>query len=159
MKAPQILTQTPQIRSSPQQREELYLQGYGRQFGEKMTYSVGLTYGLGLGVGGTFGLLKGLQRGGATPKLFLNSVLNSMSQHGPFMANQCAVITLFYTGFNNFFGFVRGEDDSLNAASAGCIAGGLYKVTSRSWQTAAKYSAVSTVFFTSVDYGMKNGYI
>lgn len=27
--------------------ENLYLQGYGRQFGEKMTYSVGLSYGSG----------------------------------------------------------------------------------------------------------------
>ena len=28
-------------------KEDLYLKGYGRQFGEEMTYSLGLSYGLG----------------------------------------------------------------------------------------------------------------
>lgn len=36
-----------QMRTKPK-KEDLYLKGYGRQFGEKMTYSLGLSYGLGM---------------------------------------------------------------------------------------------------------------
>ncbi len=36
-----------QGRAKPK-KEDLYLKGYGRQFGEKMTYSLGLSYGLGM---------------------------------------------------------------------------------------------------------------
>lgn len=37
------------VASRPQpKKEDLYLKGYGRQFGEKMTYSLGLSYGLGM---------------------------------------------------------------------------------------------------------------
>lgn len=69
-------------------------EGYGRQFGEKMTYSVGMTYGGGLLTGGFYGGLLGIRQGGATPKLFVNSVLNSCSRYGPALANQSAIITM-----------------------------------------------------------------
>merc|ERR1719379_2278885 len=102
IRSPEILANVPK-RAEPQRtREELYLQGYGRQFGEKMTYSIGLTYGLGLLSGGSFGFLMGIRKGGATTKLFVNSVLNSCSQYGPFLGNQSAIITMYYVCFNNF---------------------------------------------------------
>lgn len=44
-------------------------------------------------VGGTFGLLKGLQKGGATSKLRVNAVMNAMSTQGPALANQAAIIS------------------------------------------------------------------
>lgn len=62
----------------------------------KMTYSIGLTYGAGLLTGGFYGGLLGIRQGGATPKLFLNSVLNSCSRYGPALANQSAIITMYY---------------------------------------------------------------
>ena len=62
----------------------------------KMTYSIGLTYGAGLLSGGFYGGLLGVRQGGATPKLFLNSVLNSCSRYGPALANQSAIITMYY---------------------------------------------------------------
>lgn len=44
-------------------------------------------------VGGTFGVLKGLQKGGATSKLRVNAVMNAMSTQGPALANQAAIIS------------------------------------------------------------------
>ncbi|KAF8821673.1 putative mitochondrial inner membrane translocase subunit TIM17 [Cardiosporidium cionae] len=171
-------------------REELYLQGYGRQWGEKLTYSMGLAYGAGelglflqvvvnlcnvrysqhccslihpifylcLCIGGTYGLFNGLRQGGATPKLFVNRVLNSCTTYGPGLANQTAVISLFYYGFNNILRTVRGSDDEIDAAVGGLLAGGLYKITT-SWRSALKYSATACVLFSAVDYGLRRGYI
>ncbi|OLP74627.1 hypothetical protein AK812_SmicGene45781, partial [Symbiodinium microadriaticum] len=41
VRSPEILINTPRPRAStPVSKDELFLEGYGRQFGEKMTYSV-----------------------------------------------------------------------------------------------------------------------
>merc|ERR1712232_250601 len=143
----------------PRSRDELMLENYGRAFGEKMTYSVGLTYGLGLLTGGTYGFLLGVRQGGATSKLFVNSVLNSCSRYGPGAGNQAAIITMYYVSFNNLISWIRGADDLGNAACSGAIAGGLYKIAGRSWQTMAKYSVVSTALFSGVDTVMRYGYV
>merc|ERR1719511_463248 len=100
-----------------------------------MTYSVGFTYGLGLLSGGTYGCLLSLRQGGATSKLFVNSVLNSCSRYGPALGNQSAIITMYYVSFNNLISWVRGADDVVNAASAGAFSGALYKAAGRSWQS------------------------
>mmetsp|Transcript_107680 Transcript_107680/g.207100 ORF Transcript_107680/g.207100 Transcript_107680/m.207100 type:complete len:170 (-) Transcript_107680:78-587(-) len=154
-----ILNNAPRRVETPRSRDELFLEGYGRQFGEKMTYSIGLMYGMGLLSGGTYGALLGIRQGGATPKLFVNSLLNSMSRYGPGMGNQAAIITMYYVCFNNLISWIRGTDDVGNAMSSGAAAGGLYKVAGRSWQAMGKYSAVATVLFTGVDTAMRTGYI
>lgn len=150
IRTPDILANTPRRVEAPRSRDELFLEGYGRQFGEKMTYSIGLMYGLGLLSGGSYGFLIGLQQGGATPKLRVNAWLNSMSRYGPGMGNQAAIITMYYVCFNNLISWARGTDDVGNAASSGAIAGAMYKVAGRSWQAMGKYSAVATVLFTGV---------
>merc|ERR1719502_1819213 len=162
IQAPEILSNTPRRVEQPRSRQtkdELMLENYGRQFGEKMTYSIGLMYGLGLLSGGSYGFLLGVRQGGATSKLFVNSVLNSCSRYGPGMGNQAAIITMYYVSFNNLISWIRGADDLGNAACSGAIAGGLYKIAGRSWQAMVKYSAVSTVMFTGVDFVMRNGYV
>ena len=73
----------------------------------KMTYSIGLTYGAGLLTGGFYGGLLGIRQGGATPKLFLNSVLNSCSRYGPALANQSAIITMYYVPWRTFGHFLE----------------------------------------------------
>lgn len=142
----------------PQKKDDLYLKGYGRQFGEKMTYSLGLSYGLGILAGGTYGLFHGLSRGGATTKLRVNSVLNSCSTKGPGLANQAAIMTMFYVGFNNFLGWVRGEEDIYNSTAAGMISGALYK-SSGSIKSLAKYSVAGGVVFSGLDYAFRNDLI
>ncbi|CAE8584478.1 unnamed protein product, partial [Polarella glacialis] len=128
-------------------------------FGEKMTYSVGLTYGAGLLGGGFYGGLLGVRQGGATTKLFVNSVLNSCSRYGPALGNQSAIITMYYVCFNNIISWVRGADDMGNAAGAGALSGALYKSNSRSWQPVGKYAVAGSAIFSGVDFLMRNGHI
>jgi len=141
-------------RAAPK-KEDLYLKGYGRQFGEKMTYSLGLSYGLGILAGGTYGFFHGLSKGGATTKLRVNSILNSCSTKGPNLANQAAIMTMFYVGFNNIFGWIRGEEDMFNSTAAGAISGALYK-SSSSVKAIAKNSVLGAVVFSGLDYAFRN---
>jgi len=160
VRTPEILVNTPKRRAeAPSSKDELFLEGYGRQFGEKMTYSIGTTYGAGLLGGGLYGSMLGIKQGGATPKLFVNSLLNSCSRYGPTLGNQSAIITMYYVGFTNLISWIRGADDMGNAAAAGALGGALYKVASRSWQPVAKYSAASCCIFTGVDFAMRGGHI
>jgi len=141
-----------------QKKEDLYLKGYGRQFGEKMTYSLGLSYGLGILAGGTYGFFHGLSKGGATTKLRVNSILNSCSTKGPNLANQAAIMTLFYVGFNNIFSWVRGEEDIYNATAAGAISGALYK-SSSGVKSIARHSVLGAAVFSGLDYAFRNDMI
>eukprot|EP00435_Cladocopium_sp_Y103_P064783 s2413_g26.t1 len=157
VRAPEILVDTGRRTSStPVPKDELFLEGYGRQFGEKMTYSIGLTYGAGLLTGGFYGGLLGIRQGGATPKLFLNSVLNSCSRYGPALANQSAIITMYYVMFNGLISTLR-SDDTFNSALAGASAGALYKAASRSVESIGRYSVAGCAFFTGIDYLMRTG--
>jgi import inner membrane translocase subunit TIM23 len=138
--------------------DDLYLKGYGRHFGEKLTYSTGLMYSAGLFLGGGFGVLKGVQQGGATSKLRMNAIMNNVGSRGPMLANQSATLTMFYVGANQFVGWARGTDDEINAAAAGAFAGGLYKSTAP-WSMVARYGAASAVFFSLADYGLRRGLV
>uniref|UniRef100_A0A7S1AL32 Mitochondrial import inner membrane translocase subunit TIM22 n=1 Tax=Noctiluca scintillans TaxID=2966 RepID=A0A7S1AL32_NOCSC len=159
IQSPAILSNAPRRTDQPKSRDDLFLEGYGRQFGEKMTYSVGLTYGLGGLCGGFYGLLLGVSKGGATWKLMSNSILNSCGRYGAFLGNQSAIITMYYVPFTNLIGFVRGADDVGNAVAAGALSGALYQACARSSTQVVKYSAMSTVIFTGLDSAMRNGYL
>merc|ERR1711964_77259 len=135
-----------------------YLKGYGRHFGEKLSYSTGVAYGSSLLVGGTYGLILGLRQGGATSKLRTNAVLNAVSAKGPMLANQCATITMFYVLSNQLVGWARRSDDEANAIVSGAFAGALYKCTSP-WKMLARYSAASTLTFAAIDTTLRRGLI
>ena len=135
-------------------KDELYLQGYGRQFGDQMTYSVGCAYGSGLGLGALWGLLEGVKRGGENRKLFVNSVVNGCATRGPLVANQFGILTLFYVVSNNLIGFLRSEQDSLNAGLAGGLSGGLFK-SCAGWKMAGRYAAASALGFAGIDFAIK----
>ncbi|EKX73771.1 mitochondrial import inner membrane translocase subunit, putative [Theileria equi strain WA] len=139
---------------------QLYLTGYGRHWGEKITYSVGLAYGSGILCGGSFGLIKGVSKGGATQKLFINSILNNCGKYGPNVGNKAACLTLLYCAFNNAFKFIRnaGDHDVYNAPIAGLVTGAVYKC-SGPLMTCAKYSAGTGAVFTAIDYALRNSYI
>jgi import inner membrane translocase subunit TIM23 len=138
--------------------DDLYLKDYGRAFGEKITYSAGLTYGAGLFTGGAYGLVLGLQQGGSTPKLRMNAVLNAAGSKGPMLANQCATMTMFFVGSKGLLGWARGSDDEANAPVAGAVAGALYKCTA-SWSMIARYSVASMSLFTAADLALRYGYV
>jgi hypothetical protein len=67
-------------------------------------------------------------------------------------------MTMFYVGFNNFFGWIRGEEDMYNAATSGLISGALYK-SSHGAKTIAKHSLLGGVVFTGLDYAFRNDLI
>jgi mitochondrial import inner membrane translocase subunit TIM23 len=136
-------------------KDELYLKGYGRQFGEQMVYSVGCAYGAGIALGGTWGVLEGVRRGGENRKLFMNSVANGAATRGPFIGNQMGIMTIFYVASYNILGWVRGEEDPFRAAAAGAISGALFK-SFGGWQLAARYSAAGAVVFSGIDFVLKN---
>lgn len=54
----------------------------------------------GMMLGGSYGVLAGLKKGGATPRLFANTMLNSCAAHGPALANRCAVISTSRVGMS-----------------------------------------------------------
>ncbi|UKJ88148.1 mitochondrial inner membrane protein [Theileria orientalis] len=138
---------------------QLYLTGYGRHWGEKLTYSVGLAYGSGILCGGSFGLIKGISKGGATGKLFLNSVLNNCSTYGPKLGNRLGCLTIIYCGLNGLVKLVRGEkaDERFNAPVAGFLSGAVYKIAGPIAKT-AKYSAGTGVVFTAIDYVLRKSF-
>ncbi|PHJ15991.1 mitochondrial import inner membrane translocase, partial [Cystoisospora suis] len=147
-----LFSSPPGLSSSSLSRphfQELYLTGYGKQFGEKITYSAGVSYAAGLSLGGVYGVCVGLKRGGSTARLRLNSLLNACTQYPPATAAQLATITLFYCCFSNLLGMFR-EDHPTNATISGALAGGLYKSLA-SWKVNTAYSVTSALGFTAID--------
>ncbi|KAL8427052.1 hypothetical protein Efla_005208 [Eimeria flavescens] len=146
----------PQVALHPAAgRDELYLYTYGKQFGEKLTYSAGrvASGAIGLALGGGYGFLSGLKRGGETPRLRLNSVLNGCSMHAPRLGSEFAALSLFYCCFNNALILMRGESE-MHAPIAGALAGCLYRCRA-SWRLFATYGVASSVAFTAIDQYMR----
>jgi mitochondrial import inner membrane translocase subunit TIM23 len=102
-----------------------------RGWSDDLCYGTGVTYLTALTMGGTWGLVEGLNRAPASapPKLRLNSVLNSMTRRGPFLGNSAGVVAMVYNGVNSTIGYYRGKHDSANSIVAGALSGMLFKST------------------------------
>ncbi|MDI1489023.1 MAG: Mitochondrial import inner membrane translocase subunit tim23 [Ramalina farinacea] len=102
-----------------------------RGWSDDLCYGTGITYLSALTLGGTWGLMEGLRRSpaDASPRLKLNSVLNSVTRRGPFLGNSAGVIAMVYNGVNSTIGYYRGRHDSANSVVAGAISGMLFKST------------------------------
>lgn len=102
-----------------------------RGWSDDLCYGTGVTYLSALAVGGTWGLVEGLNRlpPTAPPKLRLNSALNGVTRRGPFLGNSAGVIALMYNGINSTIGYYRGKHDSFNSIAAGGISGMIFKST------------------------------
>lgn len=102
-----------------------------RGWSDDLCYGTGVTYLTALTIGGTWGLIEGLNRtpASAPPKLRLNSVLNSVTRRGPFLGNSAGVIAMVYNGVNSTIGYYRGKHDSANSIVAGALSGMLFKST------------------------------
>ena len=140
--------------SAKKGKDELYLKGYGRQFGEQMTYSVGCAYGSGLMMGGLWGFLEGVKRGGENRKLWVNSVVNGCATRGPLVANQLGIMTMFYVASSNLIGMFR-EPDLANAAIAGGFSGALFK-SCAGLNVAGRYAAAGAIGFSLIDSAIKD---
>jgi import inner membrane translocase subunit TIM23 len=102
-----------------------------RGWSDDLCYGTGVTYLTALGMGGTWGLVEGLNRlpPTAPPKLRLNSALNAITRRGPFLGNSAGVIALMYNGINSTIGYYRGKHDAFNSVAAGGISGMVFKST------------------------------
>ena len=102
-----------------------------RGWSDDLCYGTGVTYLTALGVGGTWGLVEGLNRlpPTAPPKLRLNSALNAITRRGPFLGNSAGVVAMMYNGINSIIGHYRGRHDSFNSVAAGAISGMVFKCT------------------------------
>jgi mitochondrial import inner membrane translocase subunit TIM23 len=102
-----------------------------RGWSDDLCYGTGVTYLAALSIGGTWGLIEGLNKAPASapPKLRLNSVLNSVTRRGPFLGNSAGVVAMVYNGFNSIIGHYRGKHDSANSIVAGALSGMLFKST------------------------------
>ena len=102
-----------------------------RGWSDDLCYGTGVTYLSALTVGGTWGLIEGLNRtpASAPPKLRLNGVLNSITRRGPFLGNSAGVVAMVYNGVNSTIGHYRGKHDSANSIVAGALSGMLFKST------------------------------
>jgi import inner membrane translocase subunit TIM23 len=101
-----------------------------RGWSDDLCYGTGMTYLTALTLGGTWGLIEGLNRtAAAPPKLRLNGVLNSITRRGPFLGNSAGVVAMVYNGVNSTIGHYRGKHDSVNSIVAGGLSGMLFKST------------------------------
>jgi mitochondrial import inner membrane translocase subunit TIM23 len=102
-----------------------------RGWSDDLCYGTGVTYLSALTIGGTWGLIEGLNRtpASAPPKLRLNGVLNSITRRGPFLGNSAGVVAMVYNGVNSTIGHYRGKHDSANSIVAGALSGMLFKST------------------------------
>lgn len=102
-----------------------------RGWTDDLSYGTGMTYLSALSIGGLWGLTEGLKKTppSASPKLRLNSVLNSVTRRGPFLGNSAGVIAMVYNGVNSTLGYARGKHDAANSILAGALSGMLFKST------------------------------
>ena len=102
-----------------------------RGWSDDLCYGTGITYISALSIGGTWGLVEGLNKlpPTAPPKLRLNGVLNSITRRGPFLGNSAGVIALAYNLINSTIDHYRGKHDAANSILAGTISGMLFKST------------------------------
>lgn len=102
-----------------------------RSWGEKICYGTGISYVVGLGIGGAWGLAEGLRHKEATSyRLQLTTVLNAVTKRGPSLGNRIGVLALGYNGVNGALLHVRDDDDALSGVVAGAVTGAAYQITS-----------------------------
>ncbi|KAJ2552898.1 Mitochondrial import inner membrane translocase subunit tim23 [Coemansia sp. RSA 1933] len=100
-----------------------------RGWSDDLCYGTGTMYVMGLSTGGVWGFFEGMRsQHGHNFKLRLNSVLNSMTRRGPFVANSLGVLAMFYSTINYSIGRYRGKRDQYNSMGAAAISGMLFKI-------------------------------
>lgn len=103
----------------------------GPSWGARICYGSGLSYLVGLALGGSWGLFDGLRNpAGITSRLRMNCILNSCTARGPFVANNLAMLALVY---NLVHGAVikarEGKYDIYSSVGSATLAGLIYKST------------------------------
>lgn len=128
-----------------------------RGFGEQLTYLAGLSYLSGAAIGGSRGLVGALSSSrGKSFKLRLNAVLNGMGKRGALLANSMGILALlFATSEYALFNATR-EDDAVNYAVAGGVAGAVFKST-KGLRAAGLWGAAGAAVGLGAVYASRQG--
>ena len=118
-----------------------------RGWSDDLCYGTGVTYLSALTIGGTWGMIEGLNKvpASAPPKLRINGILNSMTRRGPFLGNSAGVVAMTYNGINSTIGYYRGKHDAGNAVVAGGLSGMIFRSTRGVKQMAVSGGIVASV--------------
>jgi mitochondrial import inner membrane translocase subunit TIM23 len=118
-----------------------------RGWSDDLCYGTGVTYLTALAIGGTWGMIEGLNKmpASAPPKLRVNGILNSITRRGPFLGNSAGVVAMCYNGINSTIGYYRGRHDTANSVVAGALSGMLFKSTRGVKQMAISGSIVASI--------------
>ena len=104
-----------------------------RPFTQRLTYTTGTGYILGLSTGGIWGLGEGIvtirKLQEASGKVKITALLNSVTRRGPFIANNFGIVTMYFAISEQIFRRVRSESDQKNKLLAAISAGILWKCT------------------------------
>jgi import inner membrane translocase subunit TIM23 len=125
----------PQPPSDGPQLEYLFEEDYkhgGPSWGARICYGAGSTYLVGLGLGGSWGLLDGLKNplGRGSRRLRVNCILNACTARGPFVANNLGMLALLYNLVHGGVIHVReGKADMMSAVGSAGLAGAVFKST------------------------------
>ncbi|KAI0565082.1 Tim17/Tim22/Tim23/Pmp24 [Gracilaria domingensis] len=99
-------------------------------WGEQLTYLAGCSYLGGATLGGLYGLKTALAESSGRPfRLRLNAILNGVGKRGSLLANSAGVLALAFSLTESGLYTYRSEDDMLNYALAGGVAGGMFRST------------------------------
>merc|ERR1711865_537500 len=106
--------------ATPAGQQDDYILGgnsSGRTFGDKMNYSLGLSYLAGIGLMGTYGAFEGVTNKavrGKSLKMKMNAVMNGSGLRGAKAGNGLGAMTLFYCCGESFITWVRKTDGPEN---------------------------------------------
>ncbi|PXF40078.1 Mitochondrial import inner membrane translocase subunit tim23 [Gracilariopsis chorda] len=101
-----------------------------KAWGEQLTYLAGGSYLTGACVGGALGLRAALaESAGKSSRLRLNAVLNGVGRRAALLANTAGVLALAFSISESAIYNYTCQDDAVNYAAAGALAGALFKST------------------------------
>mmetsp|Transcript_15530 Transcript_15530/g.17900 ORF Transcript_15530/g.17900 Transcript_15530/m.17900 type:complete len:190 (-) Transcript_15530:178-747(-) len=117
-------------------RDNLYLEGYtGYDWGDKLSFTVGITYFTAFSVGALKGIVEGFPKRWNLPKkLILNNFFNAVGRNSTRFANASAAASLMYCLIGGGLNFLL-EDELADLTQmqknivCGMVTGGLYKST------------------------------
>lgn len=104
----------------------------GPSWGARICYGAGTSYLVGLGVGGVWGLAKGLTNplGRGSARLRWNCIVNACTAKGPFVANGLGMVALLYNLVHGATIKARGDRvDAAGSIASATLAGALFKST------------------------------
>lgn len=116
-----------------------------QSLGSRICYNAGVTYLLGLGAGGLWGLAEGLNGADAkTARLKLNLTLNAITRRGPLLGNNLGALAVLYSVIHGgTLKALHRQQDLASTAGSAAVAGALFRCTAGLKQAALASALLS----------------